>query len=175
MCTPLPYNADFTPRNEHEAPLDSKSHHFYRSVIGGLFYLATYSWSDITFSMAALARILHNPLFCHLGMAKRICRYVKGTLHYGLQFSCRQVISPCSLRGAVDSDWGGCRNSWRSTWGFLFAMNSTPILWRSKRQTLVALSSAEENRFPGLYLQEKLPGYVVWFMKWWIRSPGMRI
>ena len=53
------------------------------------------------------------------------------------------VFPPDTLWGYVDSDWAGCPDSCRSTPSSVFMLNGEAILWRSKRQTTVALSSAE--------------------------------
>ena len=47
------------------------------------------------------------------------------------------------LWGYVDSDWAGCPDSRKSTSGYCFMLNGAAISWRSKRQPVVALSSAE--------------------------------
>ena len=48
-----------------------------------------------------------------------------------------------TLWGFVDSDWAGCPDTRRSTSGFVFILNGAAISWKSKRQTSVALSTAE--------------------------------
>lgn len=41
------------------------------------------------------------------------------------------------------SDWAGCKDSRRSTKSFVVSINNTPISWKSVRQSIVAISSAE--------------------------------
>ncbi|XP_060668148.1 uncharacterized mitochondrial protein AtMg00810-like [Ziziphus jujuba] len=57
---------------------------FYRRIVGSLMYL-TATRLDIMFAANLLARFMHCPTKKHLGIAKRVLRYVKGTLDYGLQ------------------------------------------------------------------------------------------
>lgn len=45
--------------------------------------------------------------------------------------------------GFSDADWGGDTNDRKSTSGYLFQVNSAAISWQSKKQTCVALSTAE--------------------------------
>ena len=42
-----------------------------------------------------------------------------------------------------DSDWAGCIDTRHSTTGIIIMANDSPIGWKSKRQSIVALSSAE--------------------------------
>lgn len=47
------------------------------------------------------------------------------------------------LTAYADTDWGGCHETRRSTTGVVLKVNSAPIYWTSKRQSMVALSSTE--------------------------------
>jgi hypothetical protein len=47
------------------------------------------------------------------------------------------------LWGFVDSDWAGCPDSRRSISGYALMLNGATITWKSKRQSVVALSTAE--------------------------------
>ncbi|KAI5332825.1 hypothetical protein L3X38_022954 [Prunus dulcis] len=55
----------------------------YIRIVGSLLYL-TATRPDIMFAASLLARFMHCPTSKHLGTAKRVLRYVKGTLDYGL-------------------------------------------------------------------------------------------
>lgn len=56
-----------------------------------------------------------------------------------------QVIQddPCELAGFVDSDFSNCKDTSRSTTGWLFTLSGAPISWRSKRQDTIAHSTCE--------------------------------
>jgi hypothetical protein len=47
------------------------------------------------------------------------------------------------LWGFVDSDWAGCQDSRRSTSGYTQMLNGAAVSWKSKRQPIVALSTAD--------------------------------
>lgn len=136
---PLPTNVDLAPRQSHETPLSPEARHTFRAIVGGVSYLAQCTRPDLIFSISALARSLHAPCSRHLSIAKRILRYIRGTMTYGIQFT-NKAITYASLRAAVDADWGGCPATRRSTSGYIFAINGAPILWKSKLQPLVTLS-----------------------------------
>ncbi len=45
--------------------------------------------------------------------------------------------------GYSDADWGGDINDRKSTAGYIFKLNCGAVSWRNKKQTCVALSTAE--------------------------------
>lgn len=143
VTTPLGSNCDLLPTHPSESPLSPDRHHLFRSMVGGLAYLATCTRPDLTFSVSVLARQLHNPSARHLAQVKRVLRYISGTLDYGLFFPSAGNLSAVSLRAAVDADWGGDKETRRSTTGFVIAVNCAPVMWRSKRQSVITLSSGE--------------------------------
>ncbi len=42
-----------------------------------------------------------------------------------------------------DVDWGWNIDSWKSTSGYIFMLDSTPITWNNKKQGSIVLSSIE--------------------------------
>lgn len=111
----------------------------FRQLVGSLFYL-TITRPDISFSVGVVSQFMDKPCESHLIAAKRILRYIKGTLNFGLFY---QQHTPLLLTGFVDADWAGDLNDRRSTIGYCFNMGSAAISWCSKKQTTVALSSCE--------------------------------
>ncbi|KAD4888613.1 hypothetical protein E3N88_20686 [Mikania micrantha] len=65
--------------------------YMYRSLIGGLMYL-NHSRPDTSFAVGIVARFMQYPSTYHLGAAKRILRYVAGTLEYGIWYRKGQEI-----------------------------------------------------------------------------------
>ena len=110
-----------------------------RSIIVGLHYLC-HTRPDITFSVSVLSRFMHNPWLQHLGAAKRVLRYVAGTIDFGIWYS---KVSNFRLCGFSDSDWEGCLEGRRSPSGCIFSLGFGAISWSSKKQDTVALSSSE--------------------------------
>lgn len=66
-----------------------------------------------------------------------------GTSTYGLKFLMNTPVTANNMRASIDADLGGCQGPRRETTGFIFAVNATPIYWKSKRQTTTSLSSCE--------------------------------
>ena len=71
---------------------------------------------------------------------KRIMRYLQGTFNFGL------LYNRCGSKkfvGFSDADWAGDLDDRKSTSGHLFQISGGAVTWRSKKQTCVALSTAE--------------------------------
>ena len=111
----------------------------YRSLIGCLLYL-TATRPDILYATNLLSRFMHCLSELHMRAAKRILRYIKGTCSFGVKFmQCKTL----KLHGFSDSDWGGFIDDMKSTSGFCFNLGSTIFSWSSKKQSIVAQSTAE--------------------------------
>jgi hypothetical protein len=113
----------------------------YRGLIDNLQYL-TASRPDILFAVSILSRFMHSPRETHFIAAKRILRYIKGTIDLGI-FYPRSSEGTVELRDYTDSDWGGCVDDSRSISGYLFSLNSGVFTWSSKKQETTAQSTAE--------------------------------
>lgn len=111
----------------------------YRMVIGSLQYLS-YTRPDIAYSVNRLSQFMHRPTDAHWQAAKRILRYLAGTLSHGI-FLGRQ--SPLHLHAFSDADWAGDTDDFVSTNAYIVYLGSNPIAWSSKKQTGVARSSTE--------------------------------
>ncbi|GKC79881.1 retrovirus-related pol polyprotein from transposon TNT 1-94 [Tanacetum coccineum] len=73
-------------------------------------------------------------------IAKRILRYIKGTVDYGMFYSTGEDFK---LVVYSDSDWAGSKDDGRSTSEFLFFLGNNAFTWSSKKQPIVTLSSCE--------------------------------
>ncbi len=111
----------------------------YRSAVGSLIYLVTGTRPDIAVAVGEVAKYSNNPGRQHWMAVKRILRYLKETVNFGIKCDPKSV----DLVGYSDADWAGDLDTRRSTTGYLFKLGSVPICWKSKRQPTVALSTAE--------------------------------
>lgn len=137
-------NATSTPMNANERLTNEDGSgradaEVFRSIVGGLIYL-THTRPDIVFAVSLISRFMHSPTRHHLGVAKRILRYVRGTMNYGIWY---YPVTNFSLIGFTDSDWAGSLQDRKSTTGYIFNIGCGAICWSSKKQETVALSSAE--------------------------------
>ena len=130
----------------------------YASLVGVLMYAAIGTRPDIAFAVGALSRFLSNPGRRHWNEAKCVLTYLKCTSHYAIRYSSdmsppgettgysrgvamKPTESP--VEGFSDSDWAGCVDTCRSTSGFVWIMSGGAVCWRSRLQSIVALSSTE--------------------------------
>ncbi|XP_058784000.1 uncharacterized mitochondrial protein AtMg00810-like [Vicia villosa] len=123
---------------------------FYRSVVGALQYI-TLTRPHISYSVNKACQFMANPLDNHWSMVKRILRYLSGTFTLGLLLSPAHPNQALSRRAYSDSDWANDPDDRRSTSGTCIFIGPNLISWSSKKQTLVARSSAEaEYRVVGM-------------------------
>lgn len=111
----------------------------YKSLIGSLRYL-TVTRPDIVYGVGLLSRYMEMPRESHWQAVKRVLRYAKGTLNFGLFYAYGENSK---LMGYSDSDWGRDLEERNSTTGYVFYFGSTAFTWTSKKQPIVALSSYE--------------------------------
>lgn len=112
----------------------------YKSMVGGLRYLV-HTRPDIAFSVGIVSRFMEKPTVMHLNAVKRIYRYIRGTVDFGLVYS--KTSGNNVLNGYSDSDLGGHLDDRKSTSGVAFYLNDNLITWISQKQKCVALSSCE--------------------------------
>jgi hypothetical protein len=111
----------------------------YRQLVGSLLYF-THTRPNLSFVVGLVARYMQTPCESHWKVDKRILRYVRGTVQFGIHYS--SGGTPL-LVGFTDSDWVGNTDDRKSTAGYVFSLGSGPVTWACKKQQAIALSSAE--------------------------------
>ncbi|XP_019264483.1 PREDICTED: uncharacterized protein LOC109242106 [Nicotiana attenuata] len=112
---------------------------FFKSLVGSLRYL-TCTRPDILYGVGLVSRFMEAPTTSHLKVAKRILRYIKDTLDYGILYSSSK---DSKFVGYCDSDWAGDIDDRKSTTGFVFFLGNSAFTWNSKKQPIVTLSTCE--------------------------------
>lgn len=137
VATPVDTSSKLVKTTEDDVLVDRS---IYQSAVGSLLYLSTSTRPDIAFAVSNVAKFSANPTTRHWTGVKRILRYFKGTPDLGLHYTSSDVDD---LIGYSDSDWAGNLDDRRSVSRYMFMLCGAPISWRSKKQTSVALSTAE--------------------------------
>ena len=138
VATPIAQGTKLLKATDDEELFDDT---LYKSAVGMLLYLSGWTRPDITFAVSSVARFCSKPTKQHWVAVKRILRYLKGTVNHGLMYS-KQDDNKTMLGYSV-SDWAGDLNDRKSTSDYLLMMSEAPVSWKSKKQTCVALSTAE--------------------------------
>ncbi|GAU25767.1 hypothetical protein TSUD_222240 [Trifolium subterraneum] len=120
----------------------------FRQLIGSLRYLCQ-TRPDISYAVGYVSRFMSKPLKFHLLAAKRILKYINGTIHYGVLFPYSRDSSKLELNGLSDADWCGDKVDRRSTSDYVFKFQNAPVSWCSKKQSVIALSSCEAEYVAG--------------------------
>ncbi|KAF5480584.1 hypothetical protein F2P56_001320, partial [Juglans regia] len=90
--------------------VDFNDPQLYRSTVGALHYLG-FTHPDIAYSVHRVSKFMHQPKEPHWQAVKRILRYLKHTISFGLHFS-RQINK--ALHSFSDADWAGDSDDRRS-------------------------------------------------------------
>lgn len=108
-------------------------------MIGGLQYL-THTRPNIAHSVGIVERFQAEPRESHYVAVKRILRYLKGTMDYGLWYENSDDFTLCAY---TDVDWGGSVDDKKSTSGGAFFLGGKLVSWLSKKQNCTSQSTAE--------------------------------
>jgi len=138
-CKPTPTPVTMGIKLEKEDWTKSVNPTLYKSIVGSLMYLMA-THLHIMYAMILISRFMENPKSMHLQAAKRILRYVQGTIRYGIMY---RKIDDFILIGYTNSDWAGSSDDRKNTSRYVFHLGSGAISWTSKKKPIVSLSSIE--------------------------------
>ncbi|KAK9063785.1 hypothetical protein SSX86_017657 [Deinandra increscens subsp. villosa] len=153
-CKPINTPMDTTVKLSIDRGKELEDPTMYRQIVGSLIYL-TLTRPDIAFEVGVLSRYMQKPRKPHLDAIRRVLRYVKATLGFGVRFNRGEKLE---LKGFCDADYAGDLDTRRSTTGYVFMLGQAAVTWCSKRQPTVSLSTTEaEYRAAAMAAQE-----IVW-------------
>jgi hypothetical protein len=137
VCSPIVPGCKLV-KDENGKASDSTT---YKQMVGCLMYLLA-TRPDIAFSVCLVARYMERPTEIHVAAVKRIMRYLKGSLSFGIWYRSGDV-DDLQMIGWTDSDYAGDSDDRKSTSGYVFKLASGAISWSSKKQPIVTLSTTE--------------------------------
>lgn len=111
----------------------------YQRLVGKLIYLS-HTRPDIAFAVSLVSQHMHSPKESDLEAVYKILRYLKGSVGKGLLFKKGERKE---VEVFTDADWAGSIEDRRSTTGYCTFVWGNLVTWRSKKQNVVARSSAE--------------------------------
>ena len=118
----------------------------YASVIGMMLYLISNTRPAISFAVQQCVRFTHNTKASHGTDVKRICWYLQGTKYNGIVFNpSKKMVVDCYADAYFAGLWGHENPQdpiyARSRTGFVVTFANFSLLWVSKLQTEIALST----------------------------------
>nr|GEX93283.1 retrovirus-related Pol polyprotein from transposon TNT 1-94 [Tanacetum cinerariifolium] len=122
--------------DQNGTPFDATKYH---SMLGALMYLMS-SKPDIVHATCLCARYQAKPTEKHLKEVKRIFRYLWGTINTGLWYSKDYGFE---LTGFLNTDYKGCKDTFKSTSGGAQFLGEKLVSWSSKKQDCTVLLTAE--------------------------------
>lgn len=111
----------------------------YRRLVGRLVYLSI-SRPELCYSIHILSQFMQAPTEAHWEGALRVVRFLKGSPGKGILL---KADANLELSVYCDADWSSCPSSHRSISSFVVLLGGSPIPWKTKKQDMVSLSSAE--------------------------------
>ena len=86
---------------------------------------------DFSLRKTLLTQFMQTPRNIHLDCAKRVLRYVSGTMNYDILYKLATLIR---LSGYANAHWASYKTNGRSTSGFVFSPGNRATLWSNKKQ-----------------------------------------
>jgi hypothetical protein len=123
----------------------------YRSIIGKLNFLEKSTRPEIAYAVHQCARFASNPRSSHANAVKYLCRYLLATKDKGLVMrpdstKSFEVHVDCGFAGNwVKEDAMNDPSTAKSRTGYIISYGGCPVIWASKLQTEVVLSSTESE------------------------------
>jgi len=114
----------------------------YQELIGRLIYLSVHTRPDLSFALSCLSQFNSDPRVMHMSALKRILRYLKGTIDYCLEFGRKNQTN--RIECEADASWYRTQDA-KSFTEILIYRNGDLIHWRSKKQSMIALSLTESE------------------------------
>ncbi|CAM9876073.1 unnamed protein product, partial [Heterosigma akashiwo] len=134
--TPMDNTVDLSVNKEYKAHPDDVSR--FKSMVGTLAWVSTWSVPEITFAVHKLQRATNYPEPKHFAAAARVFKYLKGTGHKALRIGGGTI-----LRAYCDADFVNDRLDGKSVTGYIIFLGDSPIVWTSRLQKSVSTSTTE--------------------------------
>jgi hypothetical protein len=113
----------------------------YAQLVCALLFISRCTRPDILFSVTLLCRYLTKYTSPHIKAAIRVLSYLNCTMDFKLVHKMTPDVQPLEI--FIDSDWGGDKETGRSTAGGIIFLYGNPVTWFGQKQGDVSLSTSE--------------------------------
>ncbi|WKA11200.1 hypothetical protein VitviT2T_028735 [Vitis vinifera] len=107
-------------------------------------YLMNYTKPDIAYAVGRLSWYTQSPNQDHWTIVRRVLKYLRGTINYGLCFS----GFPSVLEGFSDANWISNSDEMKSTKEYVFILSGSAVSWKYAKQTCITRSTMEVDLLP---------------------------
>ena len=121
---------------EEDAAIDRE---MYQRLVGRLIYMS-HTQPDIAYAMSVISQFMHSLKEVHLQAGHQVLQYLKGTPRKGILFKRNGGLV---LEAYTDADYARSIVDRKSTSGYCTFLGGNLVTWRSKKQNVVARSSAK--------------------------------
>ncbi|MBW0535863.1 hypothetical protein O181_075578 [Austropuccinia psidii MF-1] len=141
-----PVSTPLVPNQHLSSATDKESSAFlslgvnYRSAIGSVNYLSTATRPDLSHAVSSLSQFLERPGINHWKAFLHLLQYLKGSQNLALTY---EAGSEHGIAAYSDADWGNCTDTRRSVTGYLVQFNNCLVIWKTRKQPTVSLSTSE--------------------------------
>jgi hypothetical protein len=116
----------------------------YKSAVGSLWYASRGTRPDIEYATNTVAQFASSFDQSHWQAVKRVFRYLSSTISQSITYYKTGIISVVAYS---DSDWGADLTSRKSKSGYVIFVAGGAVVWATKAQKAVALSSCEAEYY----------------------------
>ena len=102
-------------------------------------YLMNCTGPDIAYVVGRLSQYTQSPNQDHWTVVRRVLKYLRDTINYGLCFS----GFPSVLEGFSDANWILNLDEMKSTSRYVFILSGSAVSWKSFKQTCITRSTME--------------------------------
>ena len=144
----------------------------YQQVLGSLMYAMVATRPDLSFVIQDLSRFMSYPGNEHWKALKTVLRYIRGSVNLVLKLGGRNTTSKQIFRieGFADADFARDLDTRKSVTGYAFFFNNSLISWASRKQSIVALHTAEAE-----YIATSAAGNEAIWLQWLLTDMDLPI
>ena len=143
IATPIAENTEIL--DDENELLSMEATKDFRSIAGGLLWIARCTRPDISFAVHKMTRCTHAPRVCDWKLGKRVLRYLNGTSTLKLHMKNSTNTNIFEFVAYSDADFAANKDDRKSISAVLIYLNGLLVNWIVSKQANVSLSTMESE------------------------------